>query len=96
MALLFKVDADWFNMWAGGFSGRQMREIDQLAGKEVADMLHAAERYVFDGGEMLRRDNMWQSDPSSVWHEVCEEFLNSQAGRCGHGPTCKRIHCKRR
>ena len=94
LVLLFKVDVDWFQLWAGEFSGRQMREMDQLAGKEITDMLQAAERYRFDGGEEQRRGNMWQSDPSSCWHEVCEEYV--QTGRCLHGSSCRRIHCRRR
>ena len=94
LVLVTKVDDLWFQMYAGTFQGREMLNVDQLAGKEIKDLLNMAERYVITEVEAARRDLLWQTDASRAWLGICDEFLAT--GRCMHRDACYRVHCKQR
>ena len=89
-----KIDGKWLDMWAGHMEGRQMRNIDELCGKEIADLTWACERYSFDVIEERRRQGMYESDKESVWWEVCPRHVES--GECAHMLHCRMLHCYRR
>ena len=94
LVLIGKVDNAWLDMWATTMQGRNMRDANELCGKEIRDMLHASERFRFDVNEVTRRHAMFESDPENVWHEVCSRWVDG--GECEHMLNCRKIHCNLR
>ena len=90
LVLLRKVDSMWFDVYTDYMSGRQMRDVDVLCGKEIVDMLAAAERCVMTTIELGRRDAMFQADAEDMWHQACPQYVT--LGKCAHGNFCRKIH----
>ena len=85
-----RVDEDLYALYVQNMAGREMRDVDQLVGKELRELVTQAERFYLGNVECQRLTTMLMSDAGSVWWHPREDYVSGR--RCPKGSGCPRLH----
>ena len=87
---LGKMDESYKKLYEELFRGRDMSHVNQCVGKELDELMKAADEGQLPTAEQVRLRRVGREHPDNVWMKKCMSYWRN--GRCQHGDQCAMWH----